>query len=439
MARPLLSVVLIAKNEEASIGRLLASLRVLEPIGYEVCLYDTGSTDRTVEIATAAGARVERGEWTGDYGAARNKALAMARGTWALSLDADEVLEVDAGALAAELRRRSASNPVQYAAPVHLYGGQYDGGVIEWQSLRLLRVGHSYWYRPIHEFPAPLHPGRSTKGDVLPADVLRIRNHGYESEHRAVTSLHRKHAVLETLLAQQLADGITGEHLALTYFDLGRSSIGIKEFDDAEMYFRLGLDVPNAGDLHVGLQQYLVGFLSDRERYDDALELLTDIEEHPRLGAYTAWQRGRVLSRLGDSSRAADILLSLTEVRDYQGIVVPRSHVLREALKASADAGRRDDATVAALSLVAGLGEQVGVTPLLTLWGTRPPATLAHLITNALGPGHTAAEVADLLRTDPRGAAAADVLDPAGASIRASEPPETDAAPTSGQNLPVHA
>ena len=63
--------------------------------------------------------------------------------------------------------------------------------------------------------------------------MLRIRNHGYESEHRAVKSLHRKHAVLETLLAQQLADGITGEHLALTYFDLGRSSIGIKEFDDA--------------------------------------------------------------------------------------------------------------------------------------------------------------------------------------------------------------
>ncbi len=84
-----LSVCLITKNEEAHIVR---AIRSVSPIASEVVVLDTGSTDRTRELAAALGARVESFEWTGDFAAARNAALAQAHGDWILSLDADEAL-----------------------------------------------------------------------------------------------------------------------------------------------------------------------------------------------------------------------------------------------------------------------------------------------------------------------------------------------------------
>ena len=89
-----LSVVIISHNEEANIGRTLESVKTLVCDGQgEVIVVDSGSTDRTVEIAKSFGAKVFAEEWKG-YAAQKNSAIAKATGDWILSLDADE--EVDA-------------------------------------------------------------------------------------------------------------------------------------------------------------------------------------------------------------------------------------------------------------------------------------------------------------------------------------------------------
>ena len=86
---PRLSLIVIAKNEEASIGRCLRSAAFAD----EKVVVDNGSTDKTVEIARALGARViETQDWPG-FGPQKNRALAAASGDWILSLDADEWLE----------------------------------------------------------------------------------------------------------------------------------------------------------------------------------------------------------------------------------------------------------------------------------------------------------------------------------------------------------
>jgi glycosyltransferase involved in cell wall biosynthesis len=104
----LLSVVIITLNEEANIARTLASVKPLVADGKgEIIVVDSGSTDRTVEIAKAFGARVFVEEWKG-YAAQKNSAIDKATGDWILSLDADE--EVDSE-LAEELVGRSPSNP----------------------------------------------------------------------------------------------------------------------------------------------------------------------------------------------------------------------------------------------------------------------------------------------------------------------------------------
>src|SRR5258707_8983018 len=88
-----LSVVIITFNEEANIGRTLASVNPLVENGKgEIIVVDSGSTDHTVEIANSFGARVIVEEWKG-FAAQKNSAIDKATGDWILSLDADEELD----------------------------------------------------------------------------------------------------------------------------------------------------------------------------------------------------------------------------------------------------------------------------------------------------------------------------------------------------------
>ena len=96
-----LSVVIITYNEEANLGRTLASVKPLVENGQgEIIVVDSGSSDRTVEIAKSFGAKVFVEAWKG-FAAQKNSAIDKAMGDWILSLDADEEVEA---ALAAEIR-----------------------------------------------------------------------------------------------------------------------------------------------------------------------------------------------------------------------------------------------------------------------------------------------------------------------------------------------
>jgi len=90
-----LSVVIITFNEEANLGRTLASVQPLVADGKgEIIVVDSGSTDGTVEIAKSFGANVFVEGWKG-FAAQKNSAIAKATGDWILSLDAEEELDAD--------------------------------------------------------------------------------------------------------------------------------------------------------------------------------------------------------------------------------------------------------------------------------------------------------------------------------------------------------
>jgi glycosyltransferase involved in cell wall biosynthesis len=91
------SVTIITRDEESDIGAALRSAAWAD----EIVVVDSGSTDRTVEIARAAGARVVVREWPG-YIAQKNFAAAQAVHDWIFSLDADERITTG---LATEIRR----------------------------------------------------------------------------------------------------------------------------------------------------------------------------------------------------------------------------------------------------------------------------------------------------------------------------------------------
>jgi len=80
---------MIVRDEERVLARCLDSVAGVVD---EICIADTGSQDRTREIARERGARVVEVDWSDDFAAARNASLELATGDWILVLDADEVI-----------------------------------------------------------------------------------------------------------------------------------------------------------------------------------------------------------------------------------------------------------------------------------------------------------------------------------------------------------
>ena len=85
---------MIVKNEEKYLERCLTALKpILEQVDSELIIADTGSADRTVEIAKKFTDNVYYFEWINDFAAARNSTLERAKGRWYMFLDADEILQ----------------------------------------------------------------------------------------------------------------------------------------------------------------------------------------------------------------------------------------------------------------------------------------------------------------------------------------------------------
>src|SRR6516164_7707722 len=121
------SLCMIVKNEEANLADCLQSVADLVD---EMVVVDTGSTDRTREIAPGFGARVHDFPWVDSFAAARNETLRHATGEWTLRMDADDRVDEESRGrlrrLFAGLRDEVAGYVVKY---VSLPAGGADGAV----------------------------------------------------------------------------------------------------------------------------------------------------------------------------------------------------------------------------------------------------------------------------------------------------------------------
>ena len=145
MSANTLSLCLIVKNEEAMLPDFLTGVAGLWD---ELIAADTGSTDRTVDLLTEAGAQVVSFPWRDDFAAARNASIAPATGDWILFLDADErVTPALHGQIRALLDDETAG-----AATVLMRNALPGGHVRETPLLRLFRRHRSIaWEHRIHE------------------------------------------------------------------------------------------------------------------------------------------------------------------------------------------------------------------------------------------------------------------------------------------------
>jgi len=138
-----LSVVLITQNEERNLpGTLEGVLPLVRDGNGEIIVVDSGSTDRTLEIARSYGAKIFPEPWKG-FAGQKNSAMEKASGDWVLQLDADEALEPE---LAEEINSALRSQPSLQAFWIprkNFFLGRWikHGGFYPDRKLRLIRRG----------------------------------------------------------------------------------------------------------------------------------------------------------------------------------------------------------------------------------------------------------------------------------------------------------
>lgn len=139
---------MIVKNEESNLKRCLQSICELVD---EMIIVDTGSTDSTVAIAEAFGAKVSYYEWNDDFSQARNFALKQAACDWIFMMDADD--ELDESGKQAVLELVQTGDADAYFFETISYVGETPGAdVLKNMNVRLMRNFRGYFFsNPIHE------------------------------------------------------------------------------------------------------------------------------------------------------------------------------------------------------------------------------------------------------------------------------------------------
>jgi len=173
-----ITLCMIVKNEERYLARCIASVK---PVVHEIIVVDTGSEDKTIDIATAFGARVYDFPWNGNFSDARNFAIDKAKGSWILVMDADEVLGMRdhdpiRQAVRSSMGRNEAWSVVtrNYTDKVHAEGWTANDGT--YQAEEASDGWHPSW--KVRLFPNHAHV--RFRGEVHELVEPSLREAGYE-------------------------------------------------------------------------------------------------------------------------------------------------------------------------------------------------------------------------------------------------------------------
>ncbi len=256
---------MIVKNEEA---RLPQTLNSVKGIVDEMVVLDTGSTDRTVEIARKFGAKVHLFEWCNDFSIARNEALKYVQGKWVLVLDADEVLTSE---IVPEMKQAMKSDR-------HLVINLIRHEVGAAQSPYSL-VSRLFRNHPEVRFSRPYHAmvddsvqellQREPQWQVVYLSTIAILHYGYQSEAIAAQDKYTKaRTAMEGFLASHPNDAYTCNKLGALYLQIGELTQGIELLERGltatsveplvlfELHYHLGYAYTRLNNLNAALKHY---------------------------------------------------------------------------------------------------------------------------------------------------------------------------------------
>lgn len=264
--KPFITLCMIVKNEEKVLDRCLNSVKSIVD---EIVLVDTGSTDRTVEIASQYTNQIFSFDWTDSFADARNFAHSKANGEWILVLDADEY--VDAENLKTSIKQLK-NNGSSDAFEVRIYNftGGYGERIIQHKSIRIYKNLNSIYYsRAIHEQLV-----NNERELTISSSGLIVYHSGYLSKTvKEKNKSERNSALIDKEIK------LSGNS-AFDYFNLGNEYAGLGKTEEAlNAYVTAYKKKPDFMYSWVSFCVIqIINSLITLERYSDALGVINDAE-----------------------------------------------------------------------------------------------------------------------------------------------------------------
>jgi tetratricopeptide (TPR) repeat protein len=271
----------------------------------EIVVVDTGSSDRTVEVARRYGAKVHFFEWCEDFSAARNEALRHATGDWVMWLDADDLFPKENFPKVRKAMRMGKGHAFYF----RLQDEGYDATTC--LQLRLFpNLPGVRFEMPVHE-QVSLSLGRLGV-QIVPTDIV-VRHTGYTTEEVVKAKQRRYFHIMQRWLGQRPDDYIVRYHEAHTHYVWGELDEAIAD------YRRILSDGKAAADRNLIIvttaHLYLGRSLMRRGDHEQALPPLHEALKLDDRYAVTHLTLGECYLRLG---RHEDALRHLKLAQQYE-------------------------------------------------------------------------------------------------------------------------
>lgn len=294
-SKPFLTLCMITKNEEENLPRALDSVQGLVD---EIILVDTGSEDKTLDIALQYGAKTYVIPWQNDFSLARNYALDQAQGEWILFLDADEELKNTNLDL-----KKFLQNSIEEGFFLKIINMSEDQNILNSFAFRLFRNNPLYRYEgKIHEqILATIE--RLKPNAVINWLDIEIYHYGYlETQVKTKNKVQRN---LDILLNQTPEIKQTSFYC----FNLGMEYLRLGELSEAEKWLQAGWEKvdTNLSFAH-RLVLKLITCLFLQEKYEKAVLYCQKGEEYYCDYADLYYYHGASLIQMGKFGEARSVL-----------------------------------------------------------------------------------------------------------------------------------
>lgn len=300
-----LTLCMIAKNEAERLPKCLESVQGLVD---EIVVVDTGSTDRTVEIAASFGAKTGYFEWCDNWSMARNVSIELATGDWILWLDPDDVLPKEMHGKIRDAMARGLGKKKAYFFVLDDRG--YEP--VNCLQLRLFpNVSGVAFSQPVHE---QVTPSLANLGITCELTDIRVVHTGYTTPEVVREKQERYHRIMVRWLETHPEDYIVRSHVAQTRYIWG-------ELDEAIVHYRRIIDDSACHEDHnlvieTTARLFLGRCLMRQGNYQDALEELCRAHELDEQYAMTNLTIGECHTRLEEPAKALEALEQAAKYED---------------------------------------------------------------------------------------------------------------------------
>jgi len=280
-----ISACMIIKNEEHNLSRCLTSIK---PLVDEIIIVDTGSTDKSIEIAESFGAKIYHHPWENDFSKHRNQSLSYATSDWVLIVDADEEFFFGPdGAKTIKENVLSFTEKENDSAAVLLKDIQNSRILMQFSTVRFFKRGKVHYEGIVHN-----HAIVKGNAIVIPETIVYMHHYGYDlTPGKKQQKFDRSVNLLKKRLKKDASDYVCYFYLfefyavhkryqeaakygekylkhkpllkgkryfnTAIYYGMARNYMELKDYKHAEMMFTEGLkEIPNDLDLSFGLTEF---------------------------------------------------------------------------------------------------------------------------------------------------------------------------------------